>query len=186
MIFRQLFDHESSTYTYLLADRGHAPGAPDRPGPRASGARSVADLPAWPHAGGGARHARARRSHHRGADAPRKDRGNDRCRPLRCTMCRPPRRSRRAGHRRWHHVAGAGDARPHRRQRQLPAARSARSAAPRGSRLHGRRPLDPGRRAEPTSRTATRACSTTRSPSSCSPFPRRRWCTRRTTTRVGR
>ena len=43
LIFRQLFDPQSSTYTYLLADSRHARSGADRPGVRARAARRGAD-----------------------------------------------------------------------------------------------------------------------------------------------
>ena len=50
LIFRQLFDPQSSTYTYLLGDGESGSGGPDRPGVRAGAARRGADRRAWPHA----------------------------------------------------------------------------------------------------------------------------------------
>ena len=65
MIFRQLFDPQSSTYTYLLADSAHARGGADRLRVRPRPARRGADRGARPEAAVHARYARACRPRHR-------------------------------------------------------------------------------------------------------------------------
>ena len=65
LVFRQLFDPQSSTYTYLLGDRPSGAGGADRPGLRAGAARCGADRRARPQAGRDARNPCPCRSRHR-------------------------------------------------------------------------------------------------------------------------
>ena len=71
MIFRQLFDSVSSTYSYLLASRRGGEALIIDPGAGEGRSLPAAGEGARPQAGQGGRHAHPRRSHHRARRAAR-------------------------------------------------------------------------------------------------------------------